>query len=451
MLSRLRHHWERLRAAYWFVPGLMSAGAVPLAFAVVAFDRRIADGGGELPDLLYAAGPEGARALLSAIAASMITVAGVSFSVMIVALTQAANLFGHRLLRNFLRDRGNQLSLGTFLATFVYCTLVLMRVRGSEPGPSFVPHLGVALAVVMALASVGMLIFFLHHATAGLNWGRVIARAGDDLDRALHHAFEDDGGDGPADLDELTGEQSQTVVADAHGYLSHVEEASLLELAVDQDLVIRLHARVGDFVLQGVPLATVAPLRRMPEELAARLRRALPLQEEPESSEDVLLAVDRLVEMALRALSPAVNNPMTAVDCVDRLGVSLSLLAGRDRAARWLADEQGRWRVGLKPLRTREVVDQAFGTLRRHGAGSVRVTLRLLQVTAALAVASRDRQLLAALRRQAELLRREAVATLSLDEDREAVERAFATAEAALDGRAEDGEAALDLRDELLQ
>ena len=446
LLELARRLREGLAGTYWFVPSLLTATAAGAALLLPELDQRLGSPAW-LPEPLLEAGPEGVRALLAAIAGSMITVAGVTFSVMIVALSQAAQLYGHRLLRNFMRDRGNHVALGAFVATFVYCVLVLVRVRGGEDA-QFVPRLTVGFALLLALASVGVLIFFLHHAAAQLQWNHVIAAAGEDLDAAIRRAFPDE--PAPFGPDPPLPEPTVAVDGRTPGYVTALDAAALVELASERDLRVRLHARVGELVLPGMPLATVGPAARLREEDAERLRAAVAVSAQPaEAREDVLLGVQSLVEIALRALSPSLNNPLTAIDCLDRLGASIVTLVARAPQPQWLDDTNGAPRVRLKVLTLAEVFEEAFGMLRGSVAGETAVALREIELFCALATVCRRDDLLAAVADQASALRESAASRLALARDRDAVARAFAALDRVLAGEPE-GSEALALRDELL-
>lgn len=446
LLELARRVRERLTGTYWFVPALLTVTAGSAALLLPELDEHLGSPSW-LPEPLAEAGPEGVRELLAAIAGSMITVAGVTFSVMIVALSQAAQLYGHRLLRNFMRDRGTHVALGAFVATFVYCVLVLVRVRGGEDS-QFVPRLTVGFALLLALASVGVLIFFLHHAAAQLQWNHVIAAAGNELDEAIRRAF-------PARRDPLGPdpplvEPTVAVEAREHGYVDAIDATALVELAAERDLRIRLHARVGELVLPGVPLATAGPAERLRERDAQRLREAVAVATQPvEAQEDVLLGIQSLVEIALRALSPSLNNPLTAIDCLDRLGASLVSLVARAPQAQWLDDAGGAARVRLKALTLAEVLEEAFGLLRHSVAAEPAVALREIEMFCALAVVCRRDDLLAALAEQGAALREATGLRLALRRDRERVQRALEALDRVLAGHGEGAEA-LALRDALL-
>ena len=189
-MTRLRAWWDYLRGTYWAVPSAMAAAAVGLSVAMIQLDEATTATMLERWSWVYTGGPEGARAVLSTIAASMITVAGVTFSITIVALTLASQQFGPRLLKNFLRDLGNQIVLGTFVSTYLYCLLVLRTVRGSD-AEEFVPHLAVTVGVVLAILSLGVLIFFIHHVATSIQASRIIANVANDLELAIERMFPD--------------------------------------------------------------------------------------------------------------------------------------------------------------------------------------------------------------------------------------------------------------------
>lgn len=252
-MTRIRATWEYLRGTYWAVPSAMCIAAVLLAIGVVQIDRAAT------PTLLsswvYEGGPEGARAVLSTIAGSMITVAGVTFSITIVALTLASQQFGPRLLRNFLRDLGNQVVLGTFVSTFLYCLLVLRTVRGSDDA-EFVPHLAVTLGVTLATLSLGVLIFFIRHVATSIQASHIIANVAYDLEKAINRLFPDTVGDDAAQVNTSTAppdepglaQEARTVLAGTSGYVQAIDADRLMRLAQQHDVVVRVHARPGAFV-----------------------------------------------------------------------------------------------------------------------------------------------------------------------------------------------------------
>lgn len=200
MTVRLMKYWHHLRASYWFVPALMVLSAIVLAFVTDRIDTHYSAQYISSVPWLYVSHPAGARAVLSAIATSMIGVAGVTFSMTIVSVSFAAANVGPRLIGNFMRDTGNQVTLGTFIATFVYCLSVLRTVTDdSGTGDSaYVPQFSLYVALILTLASVSVLIYFIHHIPESINVGRIISLVGGELEQSVRQLFPEDIGRGGA-------------------------------------------------------------------------------------------------------------------------------------------------------------------------------------------------------------------------------------------------------------
>ncbi|HZD54868.1 MAG TPA: DUF2254 family protein, partial [Candidatus Aquicultoraceae bacterium] len=189
MRARLRNLWTRAWSSFWFIPLVMTAAAAAAAVALVELDRRLPAPGGGRFGWIFGGGVEGARALLQVVAGSMITVAGVVFSITIVALSLTSQQYGPRLLGKFMRDTGNQVVLGTFVSTFAYCLLVLRTIQGGGDAAGFVPHAAVALALLLALAGVAVLIYFIHHTSSSIRADNLVSRVGRELEREAESAF----------------------------------------------------------------------------------------------------------------------------------------------------------------------------------------------------------------------------------------------------------------------
>ena len=394
----------------------MMAAAAAMAFLLLYVDRRVV-GARAGAGWLYAGGADGAKTLLSAVAGSVITVAGVVFSITIAALTQASSQFGPRLLRNFMRDTGNQAVLGTFVATFMYSLLVLRTIRaaGEDGGHAFVPHVSVTAAVLLAAASLCVLVYFIHHVSAGLQAPHVVAAVGRDLEQAIARMFPEDLGHAPPpgcdperDVPpELRTEAALPVPSFDDGYLQAIDQEGLMDLARERDLVLRLIARPGEFVIAGSPLLTAWPAQRADGAFAHAVNEAFIFGTQRTAEQDVEYAIDQIVEIGVRALSPAVNDPFTAMTCVDWLGAGLCRIvrAGGTHSP-YRYDAAGRLRVVADVTDFDGLVDAAFNPMRQYGCTSVMVTLRMLEVIAAVAGHTRDASQRAVLRHHVEMIRR---------------------------------------------
>ena len=434
--ARALDAWDSVRSSYWFIPSLMTAGAIALALGLTEVDRTIG------PDWLESVAflregnkPDGARSFLSTVAGSMIGVAGVTFSITIASVVYATGQYGPRLLSNFMADRGNQVTLGTFIATFLYCLLVLRTIRSAEEGGGagmgageFVPHLAILVGLGLTLASVGVLIFFIHHVPESIHVSNLVAGVGRDLLDRLGTLFPERIGAGPTAHDaEDDGEASmpdgffedaRRVAAGSAGYVRGVDADALVGLASRCDLLVRVRHRPGDFVAEGDTLVLAWPADRATDEVADEVCTAFAWGAQRTARQDVRFLVNELVEIAARALSPGVNDPFTAISCLDWLSAALKDLAGRDFPEPARYDDDGALRVVAEPTTFAEFVEAVYSQLRPYVAADRNATLHALTTIGevagrATAPAQRD-----ALRAQADALLQGAVDALALDADR---------------------------------
>lgn len=460
-MVRLLEFWESMRATYWAVPSAMAVVAVGLSLAMVALDEIVTARALASLSWVYTGSAEGARAVLSTIASSMITVAGVTFSITIVALTLASQQFGPRLLRNFLRDPGNQIVLGTFVSTYLYCLLVLRTVRGTDD-TDFVPHLAVTGGVVLAMLSLGVLIFFIHHVATSIQVSQVIGNVAADLDTAIDQLFPSSIGDDPEGSAVRPpsdrslagpplasgGAGPRSILATAAGYLQAVDSERLMNVAADADVVLRLDVRPGAFVRSGSGLLSVWPAASVTERLDASLRSAFIIGVDRSPTQDVSFYMDQLVDVALRALSPGINDPATARSCVDRLEGALCQLARRHLPSGLRVDASGDLRVIAAPLSFPEMIDVAFSEIMAHAESNLSVTCRVLDALGTVgACVSRpaDRK---ALGRRATAIGQRSEIAFPHAPDRARIDASLRAALALLDGqtldRADVGEGTLD-------
>lgn len=417
---------DRLRSTYWFVPLMVTAGCAGLAFALVAVDRRLS------PESslgwMYEGGAEGARAVLSAVAGSTMTVVGVTFSVIVVALTVASQHFGPRLLNNFMRDNVSQLVLGTFTGTFVYCLVVLRTVQGDggDRYDRFVPHVAVTGGLALALASVLVLIYYVHHVAKSMQVSEITQSVARELERAIDRMYPERFGSGAASDDASRPEVPAggwPLASSASGYVQDVDADAVLALASEHDTTIWIVGDPGAFVIEDQPLAVVSPAPSDPAALERRLRDAFVLGNDRSSHQDVGFAVQQLVEVALRALSPGTNETFTAVTCIDRLSAGLARVAGRHVPGGVRLDEHGKVRVIATPTTFVKLLDASFGVLAMHMDRDAIVASRLLDALQRLVSAARRAEDRHAIGRVADRVLEVAEQRLEHQEDRATVQR----------------------------
>ncbi|GFM27333.1 DUF2254 domain-containing protein [Novosphingobium sp. PY1] len=337
MLATLRSNWLSIRASYWFYPALFALGGLLLALVLVHLDRIGASRWLSETNWIIPARPEGANNILTVLSGSMIGVASTVFSITIAAVAYASGTYGPRLLTNFMEDKGNQLSLATFIGTFVYAITVLRAVRsqdeaaiGAVPAEAmssagFVPQLSLLVAFALMIVAVAVLVYFLHHIPASIRINTVLQNIGERLLREIDGRFQESGDKDPPVRPLPAG---TPVPASESGYVRLIEFTTLVELARKHELLLALRVRPGDFVYPGVPLV-LAGERRLPDHLAHSVREAFAIGGSRTSEQDLEFSIDELVEIALRALSPGINDPFTAITAIHWLGAATAEIGRR--------------------------------------------------------------------------------------------------------------------------
>ena len=435
MKAPLLKYWESTRDSYWFLPSLMALGAIALATLLTPAGGLVDAGGIAQNDWLRVSDPNGARALLSTLAGSMITVAGVTFSIAIAAVAYTASQYGPRLLNNFMQDRGNQFTLGIFIATFLYCLLVLRTIQGDGGAEGiYIPHLALLVGVALALCSIGVLIYFIHHVPAFIHVSNMIARAGNDLHGQIAALFPGTIGYDPPDREDYDPQAdlpddflacSAPVRADAVGYVQHIDEAGLMRTALQHDLVLRLEYRPGDFVSAGKAFVYAWPAGRVDEAVYERIRGAFASGRQRTPRQDPLFLVNELVEIAARAISPAINEPFTAMHCLDWLASALISLAQRDLPDAHRYDAEGRLRVIARPVTFEAFAEAALEALRPYVQADRNVALHQMKIIGEIACEIERPEYTRLLLRHARALRDGCCETLLLEADRTAVEARY--------------------------
>ncbi len=381
-MSKLGWLWSRLNANYWFYPALFAVLSAVLAFGLIWLDQE--GFASKLNDLdwIMPARPSGAADMLTVIASSMIGVASTVFSITIAAVAYASGNYGPRLLTNFMEDRGNQLSLATFIGTFVYAVIVLRSVRAEGEAavdaetaaatvlPGFVPQLSLLVAFGLTGLSIGVLVFFLNHIPASIQINTVLQGIGNRLLKDIRRDYperangkeDQPAADGPA------------IRADTTGYVQLIHYEDLAEAAEKAGCRIALEVRTGDFVHPGIPLGRVCS-GQVSDSLADDVRRAFTIGASRTPSQDPHFLIDELVEIGLRALSPGINDPFTAITALHWLGAATAEMGGRDLRRQTAGDALEDRRVFPMPDNFEHFVARGFGGFRAAAATSRQAAL----------------------------------------------------------------------------
>lgn len=398
-MARLKAFWLDMVDSLWFVPAVITAAGAAAALLLVNYNDAFI-GGFDPTTRWWAFGgtAEGASGVLSAIASSIITVTGVVFSVTIVALQLASSQFTPRVLRQFTADRANQIVLGVFIGTFTYTLLVQRTLRTGNGEESFVPNVAVTGAVVLALVSIGFLIFFINHAARSIQASVIIDSVTADTLHAVRQVFPDRmegaGADEPlisaAEYTAGRREPARAVTCRRAGYIQEIDRTALKRIAHRHHLFIRLDAEIGKYVLPGEEVMCVWPGADVDAEIENELRGALVLGMERTPHQDLELGVIELMDIAVKAMSPSVNDPTTALNAIDRLGEILLELAWRRRGDLVEMSESGRpLLITRRPL-LHDTLGVAFDQVRHYAAGNPTVAIALTRLLARLSAMGPD-------------------------------------------------------------
>ena len=410
--SEYKNLKDYLATSFWFVPLVIIVGMILLATINVIIDTRYEIELAELASFVFSGGPESARSILSIIAGGMLGVAGTVFSITLVVLTLATSSLGPRLLRHFMHDRLNQVVLGTYVATFVYSLLVLSTIQ-SQQGQEFVPRLSILFGIGISVANIVLIIVFIHHISVSIQADQVVSDVTNSLDQTVRKLYPESLGRSPAeeetvDLSFYYSEYSEKYeVPSTHsGYLQSLDVERLIPWCVENDLWLELHLRPGDYAIRSLPIATLHSKSKIEEDRAAEMERFFYYGDKRTPVQDAEFAVHQVVEVAARALSPGVNDPYTAITCIDKLTSVLTYLVRAEFPSPYRQDADGQFRVLARTLDFTGMLDAAFNQIRQFGASSPAVIIRLMDRLVILYRVARDRPARKAILRHARMVHR---------------------------------------------
>ncbi|WP_158001946.1 DUF2254 domain-containing protein [Pseudorhizobium pelagicum] len=374
--------WEKLRTSFWLVPSLMALAALAIAVAATWADFQLADADpASMPRFIFVSTPDAARDVLSTLLSSMITMTSLVFSITMVVLSLAANQFGPRLIRSFMSNPHTQFVLGTFVMTSVYCLLELGSV-GSTTEEKMQPFPSVSLGLLLMLVSVLVLVSFLHFLARSIVSETLIKRLGTEV------------ADMVAELDDLPEDRNQQTAAAlpedfereatffgprADGFVQSIDLDGLKELAEDADVLVAFSFRPGDYVIADGGGIGVCPGRNCTPELQEHICRMIVVGSRRTSTQDPEFAIRHLVEMAVRALSPGVNDPYTATAVLAQLSAGLAHLMKRALPESVVTGADGGARIVVPSSTYASVVGAAFNQIRQNAASKPFVILHLIE------------------------------------------------------------------------
>jgi uncharacterized membrane protein len=402
---RLQALWNDLQSSLWFRPAAATLLAMILATVITTLDQMPYV---SAPALLRI-GADSARAVLAAIAGATLAVVGMIFSILMVALVLASQQFSPRILRNFIRDRISQDVLSIFIGTFVYSLLVLARISEHEDR-IFTPVLSVTGAILFAIIATGAFIFFIDHITKTIRANYMIADINRQTETLLNRLYAQEVVLQPPAVDEekpsWEAAEATAIGARRPGYIQSIDYATLVRVAQDYEIVVEVERMVGDFVAREGEILSFLPAQKMSQTLLDDLHNTFDIGTERTLFGDVLFGIRQLVDIALKAISPAINDPTTATNCIDYLSNLLIQVARQSDFQREYRDREGRLRVIAPRPTFAMMLDSAFNQIRHYSPSEVTITLRLLDALNEIAQATNLPERHTALWRHASMISR---------------------------------------------
>lgn len=389
---------EKAKANFWFIPSLMIMTSILMAGITVWIDMNAMWGAQKYIPIVYSSNVEAIRSLLGTIAGSMITVTSIAFSITIVSLTMASAQFGPRVLRNFMMDRVTQVVLGIFTSNFLFCILVFCAISLNEPY-QFTPGATLIWAILMTCVSVGYLILFIHHVAKSIQADTVIDDVFCELNNTIDEFFPEFDSQqqwSPKIKTQGSGSENysveHTVRSIKSGYVQLIDTESLTQHLLDSDCLLALDLLAGDYINKGEVLAVVRSCHTEIDTMIMNVQKSVVLGSTRTPIQDPKFAVRQLVEIALRALSPGINDPGTAIACVDKLGSMLCDLTHRQFPGIEVRDTDEQVRIERRCLSYSDIGKAAFDQIRQHAWDDTAVTIRLIQSLKQIAIQARDHE-----------------------------------------------------------
>ncbi|MBN2154670.1 MAG: DUF2254 domain-containing protein [Candidatus Lokiarchaeota archaeon] len=385
-MKKLSYYWSELKSSFWFIPVLIIILAVALAILFLFIDSQVKISE-SIQGYFFISNPSSARVVLSTISAAMIGVAGTVFSIILVVLTLTSNQFGSRLIKNFMYIKLNQVVLGSYVSTFAYCLIILSAITENEL-IIFVPTFSIILAIITAIANIILLIIFIHNVATSIQAENVIADISESLSMNLQTLFPETMGEEveeeeEEELDEvlIKREYKEKLVFHSlkSGYLRYINTEALFGIAMELDVLIEIYFRPGHYIVKDSEIGLIYSNNILDEEVIKRIQTQFNLGKSRTQQQDAEHAIHQMVEIADRALSPGINDPYTAIACIDNLTSTMCFLANAKIPSRYRFDSESKLRVITDVLTYEGMLDAAFNQIRQYAKGNPSVIIRLME------------------------------------------------------------------------
>lgn len=384
-MKKLLFYWKQLKATFWFLPMLIISFSIFLSVGLVSLDNNINISFEGWLRFFLVNSSDSARSILTTISGAMIGVAGTVFSVTLVALTLASSQFGPRLIKNFMYVKLNQIVLGSYVSTYLYCLLVLNAIKDNE-NYTFIPTISIFVAILATVFNIILLIIFIHQIAISIQADRVVSDISNFIENQVENLF-------PKKIGEFMNEDmfidtakiisqykySTILKSPKSGYLQNIDNQALLKIVEKQDSLIEMYYKTGDFFVKDLEIGVIHSHELWEENAINQLINQFVIGKTKTSQQDIEFSIHQMVEIAARALSTGVNDPYTAISCIDHLTAVMCYLAEAQFPSKYRYDQSKQLRVIAENLDFEGVLDAAFNQIRQFSTGSTAVIIRLME------------------------------------------------------------------------
>lgn len=382
-MKKVLLYWDGLKATFWFVPVLIIISSILLAIGLVSLDSEVSLSKDSIGRYLVVNSSDSARSILATISGAMMGVAGTVFSITLVALTLASSQFGPRLIKNFMYVRLNQVVLGSYISTYLYCLLVLKAIKDGH-GYTFIPSISILVAILAAIVNIILLIIFIHQIAISIQADKVVSDISGFISKQVKTLFPEKRGvedEESVDSDVTISSYQNHFSIKAHksGYLQCILSDTLTEIIVENKALFQLYYRPGDHLVEGVEIGVLFSNGNWEKKVLEKIHKQVVIGKSKTSQQDLEFSIHQMVEIAARALSSGVNDPYTAISCIDNLTTTMSYLAQARFPSKYRFDEGGNLRIIADTLDFEGVLDAAFNQIRQFSGGSTAVIIRLME------------------------------------------------------------------------
>lgn len=383
-MKKISYLWGQLKSSFWFVPVLMIAISMMLAFYLLYLDGQVTLSQ-KLLKYVFISNADSARSILSTISGAMIGVAGTVFSIILVVLTLTSSQFGSRLIKNFMYDRINQIVLGAYISIFLYCLIILNAIKDND-STFFIPSISIMFAILFSISNIILLIIFIHHIAVKIQADNVVSNISESLFRNLKTIFPQT----KENRKKISKEQSeeflktrykkrQTLFSSENGYIQYIDVDSLLKIAKELNILIELYARPGNHLVKDLKIGTIYTNKKLNQEEIYKLESKIQLGKNRSPQQDAEHSIHQMVEIAIRALSPGINDSYTAIACIDNLTSVMCYLTQIEFPSKYRYDKEGKLRLIAEAFNYEDMLDISFNQIRQSSNGMPTILIRLME------------------------------------------------------------------------